>query len=224
MSKRFLAILAAIVIGFVGIYIFSSKHNKAGTSSGNTNSVQPTNHVMGAGSAGVTLLEYGDYQCPVCGVYYPVVKQVVGQMSDKIYFQFRNLPLSSLHQNAVAAARAAEAAGKQNKYFEMHDLLYENQQTWSSSSSPMTFFEGYANQIGLDISKFKTDYASSEVNSLINADMNAFAQTKQEEATPTFFINGVYISNNDLADSNGPSASKLTDALNRAIAAKSQNK
>jgi len=223
MSKRFLAILAVIIIGFIGIYFFGSK-NKAGITPGSSSSVQPTNHVMGSGSSGVTLLEYGDYQCPVCGAYYPVVKQVVSQMSNKIYFQFRNLPLSSIHQNAVAGARAAEAAGKQNKYFEMHDILYENQQTWSQSSTPMTYFESYASQLGLDVNKFKTDYASSEVNSLINADLSAFAQTKQQEATPTFFINGVYISNSDVADSNGPSASKLTDALNKAIAAQSQNK
>ena len=223
MSKRFLAILAVIIIGFIGIYFFGSK-NKAGITPGSSSYVQPTNHVMGSGSSGVTLLEYGDYQCPVCGAYYPVVKQVVSQMSNKIYFQFRNLPLSSIHQNAVAGARAAEAAGKQNKYFEMHDILYENQQTWSQSSTPMTYFESYASQLGLDVNKFKTDYASSEVNSLINADLSAFAQTKQQEATPTFFINGVYISNSDVADSNGPSASKLTDALNKAIAAQSQNK
>lgn len=224
MSKRFLAILAAIIVGFIGIYFFSSRHNKAGAPSGGASAVQPTNHVMGTGSAGVTLLEYGDYQCPVCGVYYPTVKQVVGQLSNKIFFQFRNLPLSSIHQNAVAGARAAEAAGKQGKYFEMHDILYEQQQTWSAASSPMIYFENYATQLGLDVAKFKTDYASSEVNSLINADLDAFSKTKQEEATPTFFINGVYISNSDLADSNGPSASKLTDVLNKAIADKSQNK
>ena len=79
MSKRFLAILAVIIIGFIGIYFFGSK-NKAGITPGSSSSVQPTNHVMGSGSSGVTLLEYGDYQCPVCGAYYPVVKQVVSQM------------------------------------------------------------------------------------------------------------------------------------------------
>jgi len=221
MSKRFLAILIVIILGFAGIYIFTSKSKSSGTKS-SSSSTQPTNHVTGSGKSGVTLVEYGDYQCPVCGAYYPTVKQVVSKMSDKIFFQFRNLPLSSIHQNAFAGARAAEAAGKQGKYFEMHDMLYENQQTWSQASDPMIYFESYAQQIGLNVDQFKTDYASSEVNSLINADLTAFAQTKQQEATPTFFINGVYVSNSDIADSNGPNASKLTDVINKAIA--NQNK
>src|SRR5882762_5608050 len=116
MSKGFVGILIAIIIALGGLYFFSTKNDKAGTSTSNT---QLTNHIMGEGKKGITLLEYGDYQCPICEAYFPVVKQVATQFSSDIYFQFRNLPLSSIHQNAFAAARAAEAAGKQNKFWEM---------------------------------------------------------------------------------------------------------
>src|SRR3990167_5522364 len=105
MSKRFLAILAAVVVG-LGLLFWFTSGDKSSTTGGNNGS-QPTNHVQGQGKKGVTLLEYGDYQCPVCAAYYPVVKQVAAQFSEDIFFQFRNLPLSQIHPNAVAAARAA---------------------------------------------------------------------------------------------------------------------
>lgn len=223
MSNRFLAIVIAIIVVLGGVFWFS-KHKAAAPSAGGNSTVQPTNHVTGNGKKGVTLVEYGDYECPVCESYYTTVKQVTTQFSDDIYFQFRNLPLSAIHQNAFAAARAAEAAAKQNKFWEMHDMLYEssNWQSWTNSSNPKTYFDSYAQQLGLNVTQFDSDYASSEVNDLINADLNEFKKTGQEQATPTFFINGKYVSNQDLVDSNGPSASKFADAINAAIAAQTK--
>src|SRR3954468_1948534 len=127
MDRRFLGILAVIVIIFIGIFAFSQHSNDS--SSGSSSKTQPTNHVTGEGKKNVTLLEYGDFQCPVCESYYPVVKQVVDQFSQDIHFQFRNLPLVQIHPNAFAAARAAEAASLQGKYWQMHDTLYE-QSNW----------------------------------------------------------------------------------------------
>jgi protein-disulfide isomerase len=217
MDKRFLAVLVVIIVALGGVYFFSTKNNKTPATS-----AQPTNHVTGEGKKGITLVEYGDYQCPICEKYFPVVKQVTTQFSSDIYFQFRNLPLSSIHQNAFAAARAAEAAAKQNKFWEMNDVLYDSQnwQTWTNASSPQTYFNVYAQQLGLNVSQFQTDYASSAVNDAINADLTAFQKTKQPEATPTFFLDGKYISNSDLADNSGPSATKFTSVINAAIAAK----
>src|SRR6185437_12222322 len=122
MSKQFWIILAAIIVILGGI-VFVTNHNKPSTGAGNG---KPTNHVEGISPTGAKLIEYGDYQCPVCGSFYSTVKQVAAKYDKTVVFQFRNLPLTSLHPNAFAAARAAEAAGLQGKYWEMHDMLYQN--------------------------------------------------------------------------------------------------
>lgn len=220
MSKKFLAILAAIVAGLILLFVFTD--NKSATNG--SNGASPTNHVKGQGKAGVTLLEYGDYQCPVCQIYHPVIEQLVSQFSEEIFFQFRNLPLIQIHQNAFAAARAAEAAGKQDKFWEMHDLLYSsaNWQVWTNSTSPQSLFEGYAGQLGLDVDKFKLDYASKEINDLINADISEFNKTGQQMGTPSFFINGKHIENSELSDNNNPSLEKFTKVIQDSINEKSQ--
>lgn len=221
MSKQFLAILAAIVVG-LGIIFWVSGSKSDQSNNSKSSSAKVTSHIQGEGKKNVTLLEYGDYQCPVCGSFNPVVKQVVAQYSKDIYFQFRNLPLVQIHQNAFAGARAAEAAGMQNKYFEMHDLLYENQQTWSSSSNPVPIFQSFAQQLKLDMAKFNTDYASATVNDTIQADIAEFGKTKQQQATPAFFIDGNFVENKKLIDENGPSLSKFSALIQQAIDAKNK--
>ena len=186
MTKTFWAVIAIIVIIFGGIVVFN-KHDSKTPSASNA---QPTNHIEGKGSTGVTLVEYGDYQCPFCGQYHPLVKDVVTKYQDKIFFQFRNLPLLQVHQNAFAAARAAEAAGKQDKFWEMFDMLYENQSAWSTSSSAASIFEQYATQLGLNLTKYQSDFSSAAVNDAINADINEFKKTKEVMSTPTFFLDG----------------------------------
>lgn len=192
MSKGFLAIIAAVIIVFAGIFIFGNHKSDGSNKSSGSSSASATKHIEGQGKSGVTLVEYGDYQCPFCGEAYPVVKQVENQFADQIYFQFRNFPLTNLHQNAFAAARAAEAAGMQGKFWQMHDLLYENQNQWSSSSNPSTLFDQYAKQLGLNVTKFQKDYQSSKVNDAINADIAAGNNLKVN-ATPTFFLDGKQI-------------------------------
>jgi protein-disulfide isomerase len=228
MDKRFLSVLAAIVIIFIGIFVFT-KHD---SSTGSSSTTQPTSHIEGKGAKNVTLMEYGDYQCPVCEAYFVTLEQVQAKYGDDISFQFRNLPLTSIHKNAYAAARSAEAAGLQNKYFEMHDLLYQesNWQAWTVSNNPTSFFQNYAHQLNLDLNKFNSDMNSSHVNDLINADQEQFPKdfkaatgsydAAKNLATPTFFINGKYVDNKDLADENGPSAVKFSTQLDAAIAAK----
>jgi protein-disulfide isomerase len=221
MSKRFFAILVAVILGLGAIFWFTK--SDSGTSSSSTN-VQATNHIKGEGKKGVTLVEYGDYQCSVCEGYFSTVKQVVDQFSQDIYFQFRNLPLSQIHPNAFAAARAAEAASKQNKFWEMHDMLYDQAiwQSWTSSSSPQALFESYASLLGLNVDQFRQDFSSSEVNSIINADLDAFKKTGQQLSTPAFFLDGTYVDNGKLSDSNIPSAAKFTELIKAAIKAKNQ--
>jgi protein-disulfide isomerase len=213
MSKSFWAIIAVIVVIFGGILLFNG--NKGDDSGGGKNSsIQPTNHVEGKGTTGVTLVEYGDYQCPYCGQFYPFVKQVAAKYGGQITFQFRNLPLIQLHQNALAGARAAEAASNQGKFWEMHDLLYENQATWSESRSPQAAFDQYATQLGLNVTQFDKDAASAKTNDIINADIAAFEKTGEEKSTPTFFIDG------KLASPQTISADALSKLIDQAIASK----
>ena len=211
MSKQFWIALLVIAAVLGGI-LFVTNHNKPSSSASGT----PTSHTEGTSPENVTLVEYGDYECPVCETFYPTVKQVAQKYSDKVVFQFRNLPLTSIHPNAFASARAAEAAGLQGKYWQMHDLLYENQSSWVSASDPLPTFESYARTIGLNVSRFDTDYASDAVNQAINADLSAFNATGDEMATPTFYLDGKKIDNAKLIDSTGqPSIdafSKIIDA------------
>jgi protein-disulfide isomerase len=206
MDKRFLSILGAIVVIFIGVFVITqhSSNKTKNTSTANTTS-QGTNHVMGENAKKVTIVEYGDYQCPICEAYFLPVKQAVDTHIKDIKFQFKNLPLTQIHQNAFAGARAAEAASLQGKFWEMHDLLYQqiNWTNWTNSTNPTPLFENYAKSLGLNGDKFRQDYASDQVNSLINADLAQFDKTGKEKATPTFFVNGVFVENTALTTSTG---------------------
>lgn len=218
MDKRFWAIIGAIVVVFLGILAFNGK-TKAPGDGGN----KPTSHIQGKGSSGVTLVEYGDYECPVCENYYQVVKQVQAKYNDKIFFQFRNLPLSQIHPNAFAGARAAEAADLQGKFWQMHDLLYNsnNWQEWSTSSKPTPFFQSYAQQLGLNMTKFNSDFSSDTVNNRINADIDAFNKTRQQMATPAFFLDSKFVPNKNLVDSSGqPSLDAFSKVIDAELAKK----
>jgi protein-disulfide isomerase len=186
LDKRFWGALIVVVLILGGVFLFAGGNKN---NSGNTSS-QPTSHVEGQGGDGITLVEYGDYECPFCGEYFPIVKQVEQTYNSQIFFQFRNLPLTEIHPNAFAGARAAEAAGLMGQFWQMHDLLYENQSAWVNTTNPETEFESFAQQLGLNVSTFEQDFASSTVNNLINADVSAFSKLGLQEATPTFILDG----------------------------------
>lgn len=218
MSKQFLGVILIVILIFVGIFALSGNNkSNSPTSSGPTGSKSAlTQHIEGQGKDGITLVEYGDYECPYCGQYFPIVKQIQTEYDSQIYFQFRNFPLVSIHQNAFAGARAAEAAAMQNQFWQMHDLLYEEQNQWVSASDPTPFFNQYAQQLGLNVTKFKADYVSGTVNDLINADM-AEGTKLNIQGTPTFFLDGKQIS---VAES----ASSFEQLINAEIAKKAGSK
>ena len=222
MDKRFLGILAGVAVVFIGIFAISQhSSNKGASDSTNT---APTNHVEGQGAAKVTLTEYGDYECPICEEYYQPLKQVEAQLSSQIYFQFRNLPLTSIHPNAFAGARAAEAASLQGKFWQMHDTLYDNQTAWANSTNPKPYFDTYAKTLGLNVSQFDSDCAGSQVNNSINADLAAFAKTGEQEATPSIFLDGKFVQYSSMTDSNGlPDATKILALLEAEIASKAKS-
>lgn len=146
---------------------------------------------LGNKNAKVTLIEYGDYQCPACGSYFPIVKRITNEYGDRVLFVFREFPLSLVHDDAEMAAKAAEAAGLQNKYWEMHDLLYEKQLEWSLLPFGIglrQYLDSFASSLGLDINKFNNDMDSEVVRNKIDSDV-AGAKVIHVEHTPTFFLN-----------------------------------
>lgn len=213
MSKRFVIILAALILLFIGFLLFN-KNGSDNKSTSDSNSATLSNHTYGNGSTGVVVMEYGDFQCPACYQYFPIVNQLKNKYKDQITFQFRHYPLVEIHQNALSSARAAEAAGLQGKFWKMHDALYTNQQEWAESTNPQPFFENYAKLIGLDVTKFQVDIKSESVNATIQADRNN-AKSSGYSGTPTFVVDGKQIESPGSLDA----FSKIID---EAIAAKSQ--
>lgn len=189
MNKRFIIVLAAIIVGFVAIVLLS---RSAGTDDVTTTG---SSNVYGNLNSKVTLTEYVDFQCEACYAFYPTVKEVKEKYKDTVKFEIKYFPISSSHSNALAAAAAAQAAAKQGKFFEMHDMLFERQKSWENMSTERTAtFESYAKEIGLDIAQYNTDLASAETKAIINADL---AEVKKlgGDGTPTFALNGKKIEN-----------------------------
>ncbi len=149
----------------------------------------------GAIAPQVTLLEYGDFQCPACKAYGPLVKRILDTFPTQLGLVFRHYPLTQIHQNATSSAAAAQAAGLQGKFFEMHDLLYEHQEEWSPLPSPHDTFESYAKQLNLNTDQWNMDMKSSMVSDAIKAQKKTGDQLKVQ-GTPTFFINGVIVPQN----------------------------
>jgi formate-nitrite transporter family protein len=186
-----LIIVAVLVAGLIGgaFLLKSDRTNDsftAATSSPSPSVEQdrklPTNVV-------VTLEEFGDYQCPPCGELHPTLKKLKQEFGPNLNFIFRNLPLTAIHKNALAAAQAAEAARMQNRFWEMHDLLYENQNLWKDETNPRAIFRKFAGDIGLDTARFVRDLDDKQVQLRIEADQDAAAGLGIN-GTPTILIDG----------------------------------
>lgn len=208
MSNRFFIIVVVTIGVFFGVFFATKNKSTEGPETKKTG--QTSNHVIGENKAGVTLVEFGDFQCPACRQYFPIVEQVVDKYKADIQFQFRHYPLVQIHKHAFEGSRAAEAAGKQDKFWEMYRLLYQNQEGWSVLSDPLPTFVGYAKSLGLNTEKFQTDYASSEINDTINADYQEGLKIGAN-STPTFVLNGKKVEKNP--DSAEAFEKLITDAL-----------
>ena len=141
-------------------------------------------HSQGAATAPVTLVEYGDYECPYCGEAYPILKEVARRAGASLRFVFRNFPLTQMHPHAFGAAVAAEAAALQGKFWEMHDMLYENQEQLEPEA-----LLGYAKALKLDLERFARDAKSPAVEAKIKHDFQTGIMSGVN-GTPSFFING----------------------------------
>jgi protein-disulfide isomerase len=156
--------------------------------------VHELDHTKGLATSTLVITEYADFQCPACRSYYPIMRELFAEYGDRVLFVYRNFPLTSIHPNAEFAARAAEAAGKQDKFWEMYDLLFEKQNEWANVADVYSKFESYATLLNLNLSQFKTDWTSKETKNLVRA-QKAHAVQAGLQGTPTFFFNKEKIQN-----------------------------
>ncbi len=199
-------IVGFIVIVTAGVIIAGAYSSGTASSSNSANStfvattvpaITSAEWTEGNPKAKVSLIEYGDFECPACGEYYPLVKQLVQNYSSTVQFVFRNFPLYSIHPFAGIGAQAAEAAGLEGgatKYWAMNNLLYTKQSEWSLNSALTPaqvlsqYFDGYAQSIGLNVNTFNKDINATSVIQKIQTDVNS-GNAAQIDHTPTFFVN-----------------------------------
>ncbi len=190
--SRILTFLTAIValIAFMAWIGYTQDH--ANDPQPLTVAVNDQDWFEGGASAPVTIVEYSDFQCPACAAYYPVMKELIAAYGEQIKIVYRNYPLTQIHPNAQLASQAAEAAGIQGKFFEMHDLLFENQHMWSDLADPTEAFIAFATNIGINVDQFRTDLTSSATRTAVAEDVRSGMSTNVS-GTPSFFLNGVLI-------------------------------
>ncbi|KKU83098.1 MAG: Protein-disulfide isomerase, partial [Parcubacteria group bacterium GW2011_GWA2_47_8b] len=180
----------AIIVLVLGLIYFGGKSDESSNIiSGEPRQVTALDWVRGDITAKVTIIEYSDFQCPACGAYYPVIKRLEEKFGSQIAVGYRHFPLTQIHQSAELAATAAEAAGRQGKFWEMHDLLFENQKTWSTNSDVKEIFIGYAKQLQLNEGQFINDLAAKDLREKISASYKE-GVSLGITGTPTFFLNG----------------------------------
>ncbi|PLS82035.1 disulfide bond formation protein DsbA [Candidatus Saccharibacteria bacterium] len=201
MNRTRWIIFSVFILALIGTLVYTSNKDSNSANKIDPQTIQKTgpnaDRVYGNKDAKVVLFEYGDFQCPSCGNAYPIVKQVKEKYKDQIAFVYRNYPLTSIHPHALAASTAAEAAGKQGKFWEMHDKLFENQQAWSSVNPEVRtqVFEGYARELGLNIDQFNKDLRSEDVKNKVARDRQ-IGRDIGVSGTPTFFLQGRQLENN----------------------------
>jgi protein-disulfide isomerase len=171
-------------------------------------------HVRGNPDAVVTLEEFADFQCPPCGSFASFGEELLKEYDSRLRIVFRNFPLPG-HEHARDAALAAEAAGLQSRFWEMHDVLYREQAAWSTAPNARELFESYAGTIGLNLDQFRKDLDSEKARERVDSD-HARGESLGIKVTPTLYINGQPV---DPKDKNPEG---LRAAINAALAGKSQ--
>ncbi|MDP3964184.1 MAG: thioredoxin domain-containing protein [bacterium] len=194
--KRWITWLS-VIVGIaivVGGFVWAVVNSNPAENTPLADTVVDTDWTKGNQDASVVLVEYSDLQCPACASYEPMIKQVIENFSEDVLFVYRHFPLKSIHPNAEEAGWAAEAAGQQDAFWEMHDILFNRQTAWSALSNPKDTFIDYAKELGLNAEQFDTDYESDTARDKVNSDYQSGVRSSVQ-GTPTFFINGETISN-----------------------------
>lgn len=189
---KFVALIVALVVLSFAYYFYAMSAN--GTGSIKEITVTEQDHVRGTVGGKVTLVEFGDLQCPACAAYEPIVRQVTADNAGTLQFVFKHFPLTQIHPNALLSAKATEAAALQGKFWEMHDILYDKQTEWSGTLNARDLMVGYAGTLGLDTAKFTEDLSNKSIEEKIIAEYRE-GVSLGVQGTPTFFVNGKKIEN-----------------------------
>jgi|SRR3990170_8772807 len=198
MNKFVVGIIGLSLLLLIGGVVLVSSRDQAANITPETLekelAISESDWVRGAENPKVTLVEYSDFQCPACGSYFPLINQAEDEFKENLRFVYRHYPIREIHQNAQLSAQAAEAAGKQGKFWEMHDKLFDFQSAWSESGNAKEMFIGYAQDMDLNVDQFKTDLDSSEAADNVQSDYQSGLRLGIS-STPTFFLNGTRIKN-----------------------------
>ena len=196
-QKRIIVWVSSIlIVGITAIaawQIATSKTPDSRRTETLSEAVRATDHAKGAITPKATLVEYSDFQCPACGMFYPLIEKIFADHKDTLRFIYRHFPLPQ-HKNALAAAYASEAAGKQDKFWEMHKLIFENQNDWAETDTATQTFEKYARGLNLNLAKFKTDRDSQETKTRVEHDRTT-GLASGVNSTPSFYLNGKKLPN-----------------------------
>ncbi|MDP3992713.1 MAG: thioredoxin domain-containing protein [bacterium] len=187
-SKFFLGVVAAAILVIGGIIFFSSGSSTPQNVTADQLD-ETVGHKLGPDTAQVKIVEFGDFQCPACAMAAVDFEKAQANNADSVQIIFRHFPLPN-HQNGMNGSLAAEAAGAQNKFWPMYDLLYANQQSWEQLDNPLNTYVSYAKDLDLNIDQFKKDYASSETKKTVEADRD-YGLALKVDSTPTFYLNKV---------------------------------
>lgn len=185
---------SVVLILLVSAYVMIKLGSGPGTSAPLVDSISPTDWIQGDAKSKVVLIEYSDFECPACAQYSKVVNDIAAEFGAHMAFVYRHYPLKTIHKNALVAAYAAEAAGAQGKFWEMHDKLFTYQKDWIESAALEEMFKKFAADLGLDAAKFDTDYNSRKIRNNVDLDIES-GDKNDITYTPTFFLNGKKINN-----------------------------
>ena len=193
LKKLFVSVFGIFLITFIGYKIYKWIKTPEPQVAGEAVEATENDWIKGNQEAQVTLIEYSDFQCPACKVFSELVNELSQEFPDDLRIIYRHFPLVSNHQNAFAAGRTSEAAGKQGKFWEMHDILFEKQEEWAGEKDPQEKFLSYAKELGLNTEDFMIDYAGKETEARVNSDLLLGSRLRLN-STPTFFLNARKIS------------------------------
>ncbi|MCX6716221.1 MAG: thioredoxin domain-containing protein [Candidatus Taylorbacteria bacterium] len=189
----FVIVLALIVWGLIAAINKEKGASPNGPKVGIPAPITSIDHVRGPENASVTFIEYSDFQCPACQIYHPIVENIFASSTVPIRMVYRHYPLPQ-HSNALISAQASEAASLQGKFWEMYHLLFINHTEWTELGDPRDVFAGYAQRIGLNVTKFKADMDGTVAKDAVQKQL-AEGQVLGIYQTPTFFLNGKMIEN-----------------------------
>ncbi|MEK7615720.1 MAG: thioredoxin domain-containing protein [Patescibacteria group bacterium] len=180
---------AVIILLLIGLAKWGQKSSTTSTNT-DVSIIKDTDWYKGDKASAVVLVEYSDFQCPACRNFEPTIKEVLAEYGDRMVLVYRHFPIYASHKNAKLAGQAAEAAGKQGKFWEYHDLVFEKQDEWKSLKDPASIFIEYAKSLSLDVTLFESDMNSDEAKHSVEDDANEGTRYGVN-STPTFYLNGV---------------------------------